>query len=442
MEFYQNIVVGFGKGGKTLAKRLAAKGQKVLVVEESNQMYGGTCINVGCLPSKALILRGEAKRELVSSVLEKNQVIEALRNKNYHMLADTDNIDVITGRASFIDDHILQITTAKETIEVTGEKIFINTGAKTVVPPIAGLKESKYVLDSTTAMNLSDKPAKILILGAGYIGLEFASMFANYGVEVQVLDIGSELVPREDRDIAELIQQSLEDKGVKFALNLTINQVQDGEGNVKVIAKKEEKEIVFEGEYLLVAVGRKPNTDNLGLENTNIKVGARGEIIVDEYLRTTVSDVWALGDVTGGLQFTYISLDDQRIIYDYLFGDKRRTTKNRGVIPYTVFLTPPLSNVGENETALKKRNKKYKVFKKLLSEIPRAKIEGKTEGLFKLLVDEDTKKVLGASLYGIQSAEVINFVSLIMNLDLEYTRLRDGIYTHPTMLEAFNDLLS
>lgn len=442
MEFYQNVVVGFGKGGKTLAKRLSQKGQKVLVIEQSDKMYGGTCINVGCLPSKALILRSEAQRNFSESVIEKNQTISLLRNKNYHMLADDNNITVVRGQAKFIANHQLEITTSTGIVNVEGEKIFINTGATGIVPSILGLKQSKYILDSTLAMELSKIPKKLLILGAGYIGLEFASMFTNYGSEVQVLDLGSELISREDRDIANLIQSDLQDKGIKFNLGLEIQEVKDIDNQVRVIAKKGDKQVVYDADYLLIATGRRPNTDNLGLENTDIQVGTKGEIIVDEYLRTSVENVWALGDVKGGLQFTYISLDDQRIIYDYLFGDKQRTVNNRGNIPYTVFLTPPLSNVGENETALQRRNKEYKVFKKFLSEVPRAQIENKTEGLFKLLVDQKTKKVLGASLYGIQSPEIINFVSLIMNLELEYTKLRDGIYTHPTMLEIFNDLLS
>lgn len=442
MKKYKNIIIGFGKGGKTLAKEMALRGEEVLMIEESELMYGGTCINIGCIPSKSLIVNGEKNIDLSTANSIKNNLTSALREKNYNNLFKEDAITILNGKAEFLSDKIIRINKKDNTnIQVEGERIFINTGAKAIKLPISGLDESKNVLDSTTAMEQVTVPEKMVIIGAGYIGLEFASMFNSYGSKVTILDAMAEFLPREDEDISSLIYKDFLDKGIDIKLGVTIDHILDKDNYTEVTYTQDGQSKKIEASKLLVATGRKPNTDTLGLENTNIKVDSRGAIIVDEFLKTSVENVWAIGDVKGGLQFTYISLDDYRIIVDHLYGDKKRTTMNRGSIPYSVFITPPLSSVGVKEKELKKSEVNYKIFSLPVNAVAKARILNQTSGLFKVIIDAETDKILGASLYGVESHELINLIALAIDFNIDYRALRDRVYTHPTMSESINDLL-
>lgn len=441
METIKNIIIGFGKGGKTLAKFLAQKGEEVLVIEKSNKMYGGTCINIACLPSKRLIIEAANGVSYVDAVNGKNEMTAQLREKNYHMLADEKTVTVLDGEAHFIADHEIEVKLSNgKKVQYKGDRIFINTGAVPVMLPIPGLKESKYILDSTQAMDEKKMPKNLTIIGAGYIGLEFASMFAKYGSKVTVLDHNKEFLAREDEDISNAVRKDMEDAGIKFELGVDIEKITDEITDAKITYQINGKRKTINADRILVATGRKPNTENLGLENTAIETTDRGAIKVDDFLRTTVDNVWAIGDVKGGLQFTYISLDDFRIIKDQLFGTGARMVSDRKVVPYTVFISPALSQVGLNEKQANKLGKEYKLFKLPVTTIPKAKVAKDNRGLFKALVDPETEKILGATLYGIESYELINMISLAMKAHLSYTVLRDQIYTHPTMSEAFNDL--
>ena len=441
METIKNIIIGFGKGGKTLAKFLAQKGEEVLVIEKSNKMYGGTCINIACLPSKRLIIEAANGVSYVDAVNGKNEMTAQLREKNYHMLADEKTVTVLDGKAHFIADHEIEVELPNgKKAQYKGDRIFINTGAVPVMLPIPGLKESKYILDSTQAMDEKKMPKNLTIIGAGYIGLEFASMFAKYGSKVTVLDHNKEFLAREDEDISNAVRKDMEDAGIKFELGADIEKIIDETTDAKVTYQINGKTKTINADRILVATGRKPNTENLCLENTAIETTDRGAIKVDDFLRTTVDNVWAIGDVKGGLQFTYISLDDFRIIKDQLFGTGARMVSDRKVVPYSVFISPALSQVGLNEKQANKLGKEYKLFKLPVTAIPKAKVAKDNRGLFKALVDPETEKILGATLYGIESYELINMISLAMKAHLSYTVLRDQIYTHPTMSEAFNDL--
>lgn len=441
MKTIKNIIIGFGKGGKTLAKFLAQKSEEVLVIEKSNKMYGGTCINIACLPSKRLIIEAANGVSYVDAVSGKNEMTAQLRNKNYHMLADEQTVTVLDGEAHFIADHEIEVVlTNGKKEQFKGERIFINTGAVPVMLPIPGLKESKYILDSTQAMDEKKMSENLTIIGAGYIGLEFASMFAKYGSKVTVLDHSREFLSREDDDISQLVKKDLEDAGVHFELGADIEEIIDEENEAKVRYQINGQEKEISANRILAATGRKPNIENLGLENTSIEITDRGAIKVDDFLRTTVDNVWAIGDVKGGLQFTYISLDDFRIIKDQLLGTGARMISDRKVVPYSVFISPALSQVGLNEKQARNQNKEYKLFKLPVAAIPKAKVAKDSRGLFKALVDPETEEILGATLYGIESYELINLISLAMKAHLSYTVLRDQIYTHPTMSEAFNDL--
>lgn len=442
MQEFKNIVIGFGKGGKTLAKNLAAKGESVLVVEKSKKMYGGTCINIACLPSKKMIINAQRGINFGDAVKEKDEMTTVLRNKNYHMVADEETATVLDGTAKFIDNHTIEIVLdSGERTEVKGERIFINTGATPIIPQVKGLKESKYILDSTAAMDQNSLPNELVILGAGYIGMEFASMFARYGAKVTVLDTNEKFLKREDDDISEMLFNDLSQDGIEFNLGAKVVEVKDLSDKVEIIYEINGKKQTVKADKLLVATGRKPVTEGLGLENTDIELDERGAIKVDDYLRTTAENVWAIGDVKGGPQFTYISLDDFRIIFDQLYGKGKRKVSDRNLVPYSVFITPALSRVGLNEVEAKNKGIEYKLFKLAATSIPKAKVIGNTRGMYKILVDPDTEEILGATIYGEESYEVINLIALAMKAKLPYTMLRDQIYTHPTMSEALNDVL-
>ncbi|WP_416437317.1 FAD-dependent oxidoreductase [Ligilactobacillus salivarius] len=442
MQEFKNIIIGFGKGGKTLAKNLAAKGESVLVVEKSKKMYGGTCINIACLPSKNLIINAQRGIKFEDAVKQKDEMTTALRNKNYHMVADEETATVLDGTAKFVDNHTIEIVLdSGEKTKIKGERIFINTGATPIIPQVKGLKESKYILDSTAAMDQNSLPNELVILGAGYIGMEFASMFARYGAKVTVLDTNEKFLKREDDDISEMIFNDLSQDGIEFNLGVKVVEVRDLSDKVEIVYEINGQKRTVKADKLLVATGRKPVTEGLGLENTDIKLDERGAIKVDDYLRTTAENVWAIGDVKGGPQFTYISLDDFRIIFDQLYGKGERKVSDRKLVPYSVFTTPALSRVGLNEVEAKNKGIEYKLFKLAATSIPKAKVIGNTRGMYKILVNPDTEEILGATIYGEESYEVINLIALAMKAKLPYTLLRDQIYTHPTMTEALNDVL-
>lgn len=442
MQEFKNIIIGFGKGGKTLAKNLAAKGESVLVVEKSKKMYGGTCINIACLPSKNLIINAQRGIKFEDAVKQKDEMTTALRNKNYHMVADEETATVLDGTAKFVDNHTIEIVLdSGEKTKIKGERIFINTGATPIIPQVKGLKESKYILDSTAAMDQNSLPNELVILGAGYIGMEFASMFARYGAKVTVLDTNEKFLKREDDDISEMIFNDLSQDGIEFNFGVKVVEVRDLSDKVEIVYEINGQKRTVKADKLLVATGRKPVTEGLGLENTDIKLDERGAIKVDDYLRTTAENVWAIGDVKGGPQFTYISLDDFRIIFDQLYGKGERKVSDRKLVPYSVFTTPALSRVGLNEVEAKNKGIEYKLFKLAATSIPKAKVIGNTRGMYKILVNPDTEEILGATIYGEESYEVINLIALAMKAKLPYTMLRDQIYTHPTMSEALNDVL-
>lgn len=452
MKKYDAVIIGFGKGGKTLAGFLAGKGQNVALVEKSDKMYGGTCINVGCIPSKKLVNstkvlkdKGlssiEDKEKFYSESIEnKNTLIGALRGKNYEMLASKENITVYDGTGSFVSKNVVNVGNNGENVQIEGEKIFINTGAATIIPNIKGLKESNYVYTSTSIMELKELPKKLTIIGAGYIGLEFASMYSEFGSEVTVIDMGDRLMPREDEEIAERVKAILEAKGIKFLLKSKIEEISDrnDKGYVKISGENGESEV--ESDAILVAIGRKPNTEGLNLEAAGVKTDERGAVVVDETLKTTADNIWAMGDVKGGLQFTYISLDDFRIIRDNVYGNGSRTINDRNVIPYSVFINPPLSRVGMTEKEAVEKGYEVKTGRLEAMAIPKGKIEGVTDGLLKTVVDAKTDKILGCTLLCNTSHEMINVVATAIKAEQKYTFLKDMIFTHPTMSEALNDL--
>lgn len=441
MQKVQNIIIGFGKGGKTLAKFLAQRGEEVLVVEKSPQMYGGTCINIACLPSKRLVTEAARGTDFAAAIQGKIQMVKQLRDKNYHMLADEKTVTVLDGVAHFTGNHTIAVKTASGLKEFEGERIFINTGATPNIPAIPGLRDSQNLLTSTTAMELPKLPNKLVIIGAGYIGLEFAAMFASFGSHVTMLDHHATFLAREDDDVATMVAENLQKLGVEIKMDVVLKKVLDQDQQTIFTYEDNNREQTIIADKVLVAAGRHPVTDHLGLENTDIQLASDGAIKVDSHLHTTVPNVWAIGDVKGGPQFTYISLDDFRIIKSELFGDGTRQTTNRGVVPTSVFIEPSLSQVGLTEKQAQVAGKHYELFKMPVVAIPKAKVLKDQRGILKMLVDPDTQRIIGATIYAPESHEIINMVALAMRAQLPYTMLRDQIYTHPTIAEAFNDLL-
>ncbi|WP_419959832.1 FAD-dependent oxidoreductase [Psychrobacillus sp. BM2] len=448
MKRFDAVIIGFGKGGKTLASELAKNGKTVAVIEKSSEMYGGTCINIACIPTKSLVHSADnrkysntAKEEFyTNAVHQKDELTSLLRDKNFHMLDEQQKITVITGEATFLSDEKIKVKTAEEQFEVTAEQIFINTGATPIVPPIDGLESTEFVYNSTTLQVLEQLPEKLIIIGGGYIGLEFASMYANFGSEVTIIDSNEEFLTNEDRDIAEEVKKVLQAKSIKIVQNSKVKSVKNQDGGVAITYKEGESVQELYGNAILLATGRKPNTENLGLENTSVEVSDRGAVVVDDTLKTKAKNIWALGDVNGGPQFTYISLDDFRIVKDQIFGDGSYTKKERTNIPYSVFIDPILSHVGLNEKMAKEKGIEYKVLSMPAAGIPRARILEKTDGLLKALIDPKTNEILGCTLFCAESSEMINVVRVAMEAKLPFTFLRDTIFTHPTMSESLNDL--
>ena len=440
---YDVVVIGFGKAGKTLAAKLSKAGKSVALIEKDADMYGGTCINVGCIPSKRLITDAQsspkggfpAKEEYYKNTIEeKKKLTAALRKANYDKLIQA-GVDIIDGTATFTDKHHINVLTKEGAVGIEGTEFIINTGSTPIIPKIPGVDKSKKVYLSETIMDLDKLPASLTIVGGGYIGLEFAFMYANFGSAVSIIQDADVFLPKEDEDIAQAIRSSLEAKGVNIITGAQITKIEDS-----VLYYESNKETkTLDSEAILLATGRRPNTDGLGCENAGITLTQRGAVETDEHLRTSVKNIWAAGDVCGKLQFTYISLDDSRIILDDMLGEGKRTVNNRGAFSYSVFIDPPFSRVGMSEKEAKDAGIEYKVSNLLANAIPKAKVLRKTEGLLKAITTADGK-ILGAALFCAESHEMINFIKLAIDHGIKAEEVRNFIFTHPTMSESLNDL--
>lgn len=448
---YDAVIIGFGKGGKTLAGALGTAGRKVALVEQSSKMYGGTCINVGCIPTKYLVLqarqtalhggsfaeRSEAYRKAISG---KEVLTGNLRAKNFNKADSNPNVTVITGKAKLTAPHEVEVVMEAGTEILEADQIFLNTGSQPFIPPIEGLKENPYAYTSEQLMELQELPEKLVIIGGGYIGVEFASIYADFGSKVTMLQDGERFLPREDEEIAGAVRANLTDRDVTVMTGVQVVSVEESGTRAVVSVKEGDQMVRLEADAILVATGRRPNTADLGLENAGVELNARGGVIVDDSLRTTAPHIYAMGDVVGGLQFTYISLDDFRIVRSAVLGDGSYTLKERGAVPYSVFLNPPFSRVGMSEKEALDKGYRVKVGKLMVAAIPKAQVTGQLSGMLKVVIDEETGLILGAHLFCDESHEMINLVKLAIDAKLPYTVLRDTIYTHPTMSESFNDL--
>ena len=430
---YKNVIIGFGKAGRALAKSLSQHGENALIIERDEAMYGGTCPNVGCAPSKTLIVAGHKNVTFMDAMQTKYRVREMLHDGAYHGAADEPLVRMMDGVAHFVEMHTIDVERPDGSkYRVLGERIFINTGAMPILPEIEGIHKSKNVITSEGAMDLAELPKKLVIVGAGYIGLEFAGMFQTFGTKVTILEPHKTFLPREDADVTAAILKDLIEAGIDIHLGVQVEKICDD----KVLAAGK----VYPADKILIAAGRRPNIDELRLENAGVELTETGYIKVDDNLKTTAENIWALGDVRGGGQFYYLSTDDFRIVDNQLFGDKTRKLSDRTIVPYSVFITPTLSHVGLNEKEAKRRGINYRLFKMAAAPIVKAKVVQEMRGLLKALVNPETDEILGATLYHEDSHEVINLVSLAMKMQTPFYVLRDQIFTHPTMGEGLNDL--
>ena len=445
------LVIGFGKGGKTAAAHLGRLGKRVVLVEQSDRMYGGTCPNVGCVPSKGLVHHSGKRRATdpprefyARAVGDVQAVREFMRVGNLEGLNALDTVTVIDGRATFVDPHTVRIQTAGERRTITAETILINTGSEPNLPDIPGLRDSPRTMTSTQLIESTVLPDRLAIVGGGYLGIEFAGIYRRFGSQVTILESQPRILKHEDDDVAAVAHAILVEEGIEILTDARVTEVRDHGATATIVYRNDGREQTVAADAILIASGRRPAIADLGLEAARVRVTDRGAIEVDEYLRTSQPHIYALGDVNGGPQHTYISLDDSRIVIDQLVGQGRRSTADRAAIPHTLFMTPPLATVGLTEKQARAAGHRLKVASEPVADIiamPRAYAVEETRGLMKFVINAETDEILGAALLSIDAQELINIVALAIRHGITATKLRDGIYTHPSSTEAFNEVL-
>ncbi|GAA2190946.1 dihydrolipoyl dehydrogenase family protein [Micromonospora lupini] len=451
-EDYDLLVVGGGKAGKTLSMDVARSGRRVAMVERG--MIGGSCINVACIPTKALVTSARAARQLrhaaaLGLVVEggrvdvdllrahKQDVVEGMVAANRQQFLDS-GLHLVIGEARFVAARTVRVSLADGGERLLrGDDVVINTGTRPYLPSVPGMTEAG-VLTSDDLLRLDRLPARLVVLGGGTVGVEFAQMFASFGSAVTVIEGGPQLLTREDPDIGDAMMRVFLDDGIDVRVGVTVARVdRDADGTARITL---DDGSVVTGDEVLVAAGRAPVTDGLGLDTAGVRISDRGFVVVDEYLRTSAERTWAAGDVAGSPQFTHASLDDYRIIRANLAGE-RRSTAGR-LIPYTVFTTPELARVGLSESDARRAGYDVEVAQLPVAAIPRARTLRQTQGMWKAVIDARTDQILGAALLGPEAGEVITSVQLAMLASMPWTALRDAVITHPTMAEGLNLLFA
>jgi len=456
-EKYDAIIIGSGQAGGPLATALANAGWKTALIEKEH--VGGTCVNEGCTPTKTMVASarvayltkraadfgvhtGPVSVDMKKVRQRKRDIVNSFRNGNQQRIESTKNLELIFGEARFTAPKTIEVKlNAGGVSQLTADKIFVNVGTRPINPPVPGLDQVP-TLNSTSIMEIDTVPKHLLVMGGGYIGLEFGQMFRRFGSEVSVVQRGKQLLAREDDDVAEEVAKILREDGIELLLEteaLAVSKGANGEINLKVENAGGERTLT--GLHLLAAVGRIPNSDRLNLESAGVKLDKRGFIQVNDRLETSASDIFALGDVKGGPMFTHISYDDFRILRSNLLGKGNATISGR-LVPYTVFIDPQLGRVGLTETEAREKGLNFKVAKMPMNHVARALEMDESRGLMKAIVDADTKQILGAAIFGIEGGEMMATLQMAMMGKLPYTILRDAVFAHPTLAEAFNNLFS
>jgi pyruvate/2-oxoglutarate dehydrogenase complex dihydrolipoamide dehydrogenase (E3) component len=456
-EHYDALLIGSGQAAGPLATALTGAGWKVALVEQEH--VGGTCINEGCTPTKTMVASGRvaylARRaadygvqtgpisiDMAKIRQRKRDIVDSFRNGSQRRIEEG-KVELIFGQASFTGPNAVEIkTTGGEIRQVAAGKIFINAGARPSNPAVAGL-ENLPTLDSTSIMELDQVPDHLLILGGGYVGLEFGQLFHRLGSRVTIVQRGKQLLPREDPDVAAEITKILQEDGLDIRLETAaVSARSAGEGRIGLTVRGPAGEQELVGSHLLQAAGRTPNSDTLNLPAAGIETDRHGFIKVNERLETNLAGVYALGDIKGGPAFTHISYDDFRIVRENLLQDGRQASTKDRLVPYTVFTDPQLGRVGLSEKEAREQGLDIQVYKMPMSYVARALEVDESRGLMKAIVDAGSGQILGGVILGLEGGELMAALEIAMLGHLPYTTLRDAIFAHPTLAEAFNNLFS
>jgi pyruvate/2-oxoglutarate dehydrogenase complex dihydrolipoamide dehydrogenase (E3) component len=454
---YDAIVIGAGQAGTPLSTTLARAGWKTAIIEREH--VGGTCINEGCTPTKTMVASGRvaylARRgadygvqtgpvtiDMTKVRQRKRDIVDSFRNSGQRRIETTGGVDLLMGEASFTGPHALEVRlNNSEMRRLTASTIFINAGARPAKPSITGV-EAVATLNSTSIMELGEVPEHLLVVGGGYIGLEFGQLFRRFGSQVTVIQRGAALLAREDPDVAEEVAKIMREDGLEVLLEtkpVSVEQASTGAISLTVQTKMEER--ILNGSHLLMAAGRVPNTDWLNLDAAGIQTDKRGFIQVNERLETNVPGIYGLGDMKGGPAFTHISYDDFRIIRTNLL-EKGNATIHDRLVPYTVFIDPQLGRIGLSETEARTQGRNIKIAKMPMNYVARALELDESRGFMKAVVDADTGQILGAAVLGIEGGEIMAVLEVAMIGKVPYTVLRDGVFAHPTLAESLNNLFS
>ncbi len=461
IETYDAIVIGTGQAGKPLAGDLAGAGHRTAIIERDR--VGGTCVVRGCTPTKTMwasarvahlarraadygVQTGEVSVDMEAVRQRKRDIVDDWVEGGRRGLEERDGLELIFGDARFTGEREIEVELEDGGARrLAAERIFLNTGARPLVPPIPGLEEVDF-LDSTSVMELGEVPDHLLVLGGGFIGLEFAQMFRRFGAEVTVVERGPRLADREDEDVSEGLREIFEEDGIRVLTGTearaaeTAGSAKAAEGGgVRLRAANHDGEEELAGSHLLVSAGRRPNTDGLGLEAAGVATDDRGHVEVNGRLETGADGVWALGDVTGRPPFTHTSYDDYRIVRDNLLHGADRTDEDR-ILTYTVFTDPQLGRVGMTEREAREEGREVRVAKLPMSRVARAIEMDETRGFMKAVVDAETDRILGAAVLGVEGGEVAMALKIAMMGELPYTALRDAVLAHPTLAESLNNL--
>jgi pyruvate/2-oxoglutarate dehydrogenase complex dihydrolipoamide dehydrogenase (E3) component len=455
-DHYQAIVIGSGQGGTPLSSALAAAGWRTALIESEH--IGGTCINEGCTPTKTMVASGRvaylARRgadygihagdisvDMARVRERKRNIVDSFRGGSQRRLEKTPNLDLIFGEASFTGPKsvLVRLKDGGQRA-LSADQFFINAGCRSAVPALEGLSEVAS-LDSTSIMELDRVPQHLLVLGGGYIGLEFGQLFCRLGSQVTIIQSGAQLLAREDSDIAQEVAAILKQDGIEILLDTRAERVRKAGALIGLSVRAGNEARTLEGSHLLVATGRVPNSDRLNLSAAGIATDKRGFIQVNGKLETNVEGVYALGDIKGGPAFTHISYDDFRILRTNLLENGSASLEGR-LVPYTVFIDPQLGRVGVTEAELRALNKRIRVAKMPMSYVARALEVDETRGFMKAIVDADTSQILGAAVLGIEGGEIMSQLQLAMMGKLPYTALREAVFAHPTLAESLNNLFT
>ena len=450
-EKFDAIVIGTGQAGPALAVRLAKAGKKTAIIER--KLFGGTCVNVGCVPTKTLVasaraaylahraedfgvmIEGTVRVDMARVKARKDAVVKQSNEGVAAWLKDTPNLTVIEGHGRFESAHTVRVNETS----LEAQEIFLNVGARASVPDIPGLADIAYLTNSSM-MEIDFLPEHLIIVGGSYIGLEFAQMYRRFGSRVTIIESGARLIAREDEAVSAEIQAILEGEGIDIRLNAEcLDVAKHGKDIVVNLSCTEVSEKVT-GSHLLLAVGRKPNTADLGLDQAGIKTDKHGYIVVDDQLRTNVAGVWALGDVNGRGAFTHTSYNDYEIVAANLLDHGKRRVTDR-IPAYALYIDPPLARIGLTENEVKASGRPALVGRMLMSRVGRARERGETLGSMSVLVDAKTKKILGAALLGIEADEAIHALLDVMYADIPYTVIQHAMHIHPTVSELIPTLL-